>query len=311
MRPYGYPWDSPNFGVSARAYYKAGGIPIIVCSSIFLAATIALALVQLKWRKPQEGHSRVGWHVLRLATASLAFSHAVNLGVTGALLADGDLDHFRYQIHYYGPLFTALFSGLHTIFILIACKAVFYEVTAHKIFFPHERGRWVSIVADAVLFFVIQGSLFATTFAVNLCEAFGNGGWYACYPNAVDYVLVSIVNPQISWGFPIAVFLEYGNILVSSFFATRWARKAEADSPVSAALTHIVSPLLALQMFACIATMAVGLHIDTQSKALEYFVSLPYWILQIVVLGTLLGMLRTRKLLVAAPSNLVNAPSAS
>ncbi|EJD54647.1 hypothetical protein AURDEDRAFT_110205 [Auricularia subglabra TFB-10046 SS5] len=99
----------------------------------------------------------------------------------------------------------------------------------------------------------------------------------------------------------IFIFLEYLNVLLSSLAAGHWARKAGCYSPVADVMVFIVSPLLAMQMFAGIAVMALGMHIDFQAKAFVYYASVPYWAIQFLVLGALMWAFRTRPLWIDAP----------
>lgn len=151
---------------------------LTVEQAILLVGSLGLAFLTLRPHRPRR--LIVSWYSLSLANLCLIGVHAAGLA-TAALMwhrGPGDSPYAFEQYHFGSPergtqdaLFWALVvtGGLYSMLIVIACRAAFWEITAHPAFHQHNKARWITLAFDIWLGLAALGTWLASVVSARPC----------------------------------------------------------------------------------------------------------------------------------------------
>ncbi|KZV86290.1 hypothetical protein EXIGLDRAFT_724901 [Exidia glandulosa HHB12029] len=266
-----------------------GLVAILTVSSILLVTTLGIAFFTFRPAKPR--HLKVSWYLVSLATLCLVGIQVSCVGLAAVGLSGGasrpsgirDQDVFK-------PILTVC-SGLYSISIIVACRAAFWEITTY--FRQHDTSRWILLAFDLLVGLAVLGVSITN---IIIQQRFVRG----FYLVVADVILSSMSGAAFAFVAQYFIAGCYINAAVGAFFARRWARKYYFGVNLADTMFKFVPAALMIQILLLVPPTIVYQVTDNDGELTLtlFYVSIPWRLQQLIVLGILAWILRTQPLIV-------------
>ncbi|KZV88549.1 hypothetical protein EXIGLDRAFT_696593 [Exidia glandulosa HHB12029] len=143
----------------------------------------------------------------------------------------------------------ALCSGFYSLSIFIACRAAFWEITAHRVFRRHDTGRWILLAFDLLIILVVLG-FFLETVVQSILTYRRYSDAYIGYHLLTLFLLRRMDNilTTFVWVTQSLLAAGYINGAVGTYFARRWARQYQFGVSVADTMFKCVAPAFVVQV---------------------------------------------------------------